>query len=102
MSDNSTKLLFSNFLSYLFLRLRDRNKRLRKQHRSEKKKPLKSVNNMDLEKYFEVAMKLVEQGGQVVSTAIQQKKNVAEKNSMFDLVTETDKAVEDLLINGLK
>ena len=57
---------------------------------------------MDLEKYFEVAMKLVEQGGQVVSTAIQQKKNVAEKNSMFDLVTETDKAVEDLLINGLK
>ena len=100
MSDNSSELLFSNFLSYLFLRLRDRNKRLRKQHRSEKK-PLKSVK-MDLEKYFEVAMKLVEQGGQVVSTAIQQKKNVAEKNSMFDLVTETDKAVEDLLINGLK
>ena len=100
MSDNSTKLLFSNFLSYLFLRLRDRNKRLRKQHRSEEK-PLKSVK-MELEKYFEVAMKLVEQGGQVVSTAIQQKKNVAEKNSMFDLVTETDKAVEDLLINGLK
>ena len=57
---------------------------------------------MDLEKYFEVAMKLVEQGGQVVSTAIQQKKNVVEKNSMFDLVTETDKAVEDLLLNGLK
>ena len=101
MSDNSSELLFSNFLSYLFLRLRDRNKRLRKQHRSEKK-PLKSVKKMDLEKYFEVAMKLVEQGGQVVSTAIQQKKNVAEKNSMFDLVTETDKAVEDLLINGLK
>ena len=101
MSDNSSELLFSNFLSYLFLRLRDRNKRLRKQHRSEKKKPLKSAR-MDLEKYFEVAMKLVEQGGQVVSTAIQQKKNVVEKNSMFDLVTETDKAVEDLLINGLK
>ena len=101
MSDNSSELLFSNFLSYLFLRLRDRNKRLRKQHRSEEK-PLKSVKKMDLEKYFEVAMKLVEQGGQVVSTAIQQKKNVAEKNSMFDLVTETDKAVEDLLINGLK
>ena len=55
-----------------------------------------------LEKYFEVAQKLVDQAGEVIREAIEQKKNVTEKNSMFDLVTETDKAVEDLLINGLK
>ena len=57
---------------------------------------------MELEKYFEVAQKLVDQAGQVIREAIEQKKNVAEKNSIFDLVTETDKAVEDLLIKGLK
>lgn len=57
---------------------------------------------MELEKYFEVAQKLVDQAGEVIREAIEQKKNVTEKNSMFDLVTETDKAVEDLLINGLK
>ena len=57
---------------------------------------------MELEKYFEVAQKLVDQAGEVIREAIEQKKNVMEKNSMFDLVTETDKAVEDLLINGLK
>ena len=57
---------------------------------------------MELEKYFEVAQKLIDQAGQVIREAIEQKKNVAEKNSMFDLVTETDKAVEDLLIKGLK
>ena len=59
-------------------------------------------NTMELEKYFEVAQKLVDQAGEVIREAIEQKKNVTEKNSMFDLVTETDKAVEDLLINGLK
>ena len=57
---------------------------------------------MELEKYSEVAQKLVDQAGEVIREAIEQKKNVTEKNSMFDLVTETDKAVEDLLINGLK
>ena len=57
---------------------------------------------MELEKYFEVAQKLIDQAGQVIREAIEQKKNVAEKNSIFDLVTETDKAVEDLLIKGLK
>ena len=57
---------------------------------------------MELEIYFEVAQKLVDQAGQVIREAIEQKKNVAEKNSIFDLVTETDKAVEDLLIKGLK
>ena len=57
---------------------------------------------MELEKYFEVAQKLVDQAGEVIREAIEQKKNVTEKKCMFDLVTETDKAVEDLLINGLK
>ena len=57
---------------------------------------------MELEKYFEVAQKLVDQAGQVIREAIEQEKNVVEKNSIFDLVTETDKAVEDLLIKGLK
>ena len=57
---------------------------------------------MELEKYFEVAQKLIDQAGQVIREAIEQEKNVVEKNSIFDLVTETDKAVEDLLIKGLK
>ena len=57
---------------------------------------------MELEKYFDVAQKLIDQAGQVIREAIEQEKNVVEKNSIFDLVTETDKAVEDLLIKGLK
>ena len=57
---------------------------------------------MEIEKYFETALKLVNQAGDLIREAIEKKKKVAEKNSIFDLVTETDKAVEDLLIKGLR
>ena len=57
---------------------------------------------MEVEKYFETALTLVNQAGELICEAIQKKKNVAEKNSIFDLVTETDKAVEDLIIKGLR
>ena len=57
---------------------------------------------MEIENYFETALKLVTQAGDLICEAIEKKKNVAEKNSIFDLVTETDKAVEDLLIKGLR
>jgi len=56
---------------------------------------------MEVNRYFETALKLVNEAGELIREAIQKKKNVAEKNSIFDLVTETDKAVEDLLIKGL-
>ena len=57
---------------------------------------------MEVNRYFETALKLVNEAGDLIREAIQKKKNVAEKNSIFDLVTETDKAVEDLLIKGLR
>ena len=39
---------------------------------------------------------------QLINSAIKKKKNVEMKSSPKDLVTETDKAVEDLLISNLK
>lgn len=53
--------------------------------------------------FYEFALKLVEDAGKVVVKAIEDReKKVAEKSKATDLVTETDKAVEDLLVNGLK
>ncbi|XP_042220417.1 inositol monophosphatase 1-like isoform X3 [Homarus americanus] len=48
-----------------------------------------------------VALKLVKEAGELVRDAIKKKKNVETKSSVVDLVTESDKAVEKLLITGL-
>jgi len=57
----------------------------------------------DITHFYNVALDLVDKAGKVVVTAIEDRdKKIAEKSSPTDLVTETDKAVEDLLVSGLK
>jgi len=57
----------------------------------------------DITHFYNVALDLVDKAGKVVVSAIENRdKKIAEKASPTDLVTETDKAVEDLLVSGLK
>ncbi|ROT73251.1 hypothetical protein C7M84_008321 [Penaeus vannamei] len=56
---------------------------------------------IDAQKCFDVALDLVKQAGKVVREAIKKKKNIETKSSAVDLVTESDKAVEKMLISGL-
>ena len=57
----------------------------------------------DITHFYNVALDLVVKAGEVVVNAIEDRdKKIAEKASPTDLVTETDKAVEDLLFAGLK
>lgn len=56
----------------------------------------------NLVQYFEVATKLVDKASELVKQRIWSTKTVQTKASAIDFVTETDKEVEDLLINGLK
>ncbi|XP_069191103.1 inositol monophosphatase 1 isoform X3 [Procambarus clarkii] len=57
--------------------------------------------SVNTEECFSVALKLVKEGGNLVRDAIKKTKNVEIKSSVVDLVTESDKAVEKLLITGL-
>ncbi|KAK8730713.1 hypothetical protein OTU49_007883 [Cherax quadricarinatus] len=57
--------------------------------------------NVEPQECLSVALKLVKQAGDLVRDAIKKKKNIEMKSSAVDLVTETDKAVEKLLITGL-
>ncbi|CAL8102200.1 unnamed protein product [Orchesella dallaii] len=56
----------------------------------------------DLDLYYTTCLALVEQASEVIVKAFSKAKKVETKSSDIDLVTETDKEVEDLLINGLK
>ena len=60
------------------------------------------VTDEDLDLYLAESLALVKQAGVVINEKIHQDKEIAEKLSRTDLVTETDKAIEDLLCNGLK
>ncbi|KAK3893187.1 hypothetical protein Pcinc_002989 [Petrolisthes cinctipes] len=53
------------------------------------------------QEWFTVALNLVKEAGKVVRAAINKKKNIEIKSSAVDLVTESDKAVEKMLISGL-
>ncbi|XP_066957647.1 inositol monophosphatase 1 isoform X2 [Macrobrachium rosenbergii] len=55
----------------------------------------------DVQECYKVAMDLVKTAGKLVREAINKKKNVEIKSCAIDLVTESDKAVEKLLISGL-
>jgi fructose-1,6-bisphosphatase/inositol monophosphatase family enzyme len=57
----------------------------------------------NLDTYFLTAMQLVKKAGQVTRAAFEQPVQIVHtKASATDLVTETDRAVEALLISGLK
>ena len=55
-----------------------------------------------MDKYYSVILDLVAKAGETVRDAIEREKNVDEKTSSVDLVTETDRAVEKLIVEGLK
>ncbi|XP_054723374.1 inositol monophosphatase 1-like [Uloborus diversus] len=57
---------------------------------------------VDIDKCYDVAVKLAQEAGEIVRFAINKKKNIETKQSNVDLVTETDKQVEDLLKKGFK
>ena len=53
--------------------------------------------------FYQAALELVEKAGDLVKEAIEDRdKKISEKLSPTDLVTETDQAVENLLVTGLK
>lgn len=55
-----------------------------------------------IEEFFNVVIKLVKNAGKMVRSAFSQKKNIDTKLNGQDLVTETDQAVENMLISSLK
>lgn len=56
-----------------------------------------------VDEWFETALALVKAGNDVVNQAILKRdKVVDEKSSATDLVTDTDKALEKLIVDGLR
>jgi len=51
---------------------------------------------------YDFALQLVKKGGDVIKSAFHSEKRISEKSAPNDLVTETDQAVEAMLISGLK
>ena len=61
------------------------------------------VTEEDLNSFHDAAVSLAREGGEVVRKAISDRhKRVEAKSSQVDLVTETDRAVEKLLFDGLR
>ncbi|CAD5110822.1 DgyrCDS186 [Dimorphilus gyrociliatus] len=55
----------------------------------------------DIENYYRTAEKLCRHAGEVIKEAFYQDKLVEQKSSIGDLVTETDKKVEDMVVRKL-
>jgi len=61
------------------------------------------ISPSELDEFYATAIDLIESAGEMIRKAIDNReKAVEEKASATDLVTETDKAVEDHLVKGLK
>lgn len=58
-------------------------------------------NELDLDKCFEVVMKLVDEAGKIVAERNDSRQTYVTKSGATDLVTETDQEVEKLLMNGI-
>ncbi|KAL7633252.1 UNVERIFIED_CONTAM: hypothetical protein RMT77_016356 [Armadillidium vulgare] len=58
------------------------------------------MSNFDADKCFEVALELAKTAGEVIKNAVHKVKNIETKSSPKDLVTETDKQVEELLMKS--
>lgn len=56
----------------------------------------------DIQKFFDEALRLIKNAGTVVVDAIAKAKEVSTKESDTDVVTATDKAVEQMLFEGLR
>ncbi|KAK7079239.1 Inositol monophosphatase 2 [Halocaridina rubra] len=59
------------------------------------------MGSINIQECFDTAMQLVKTAGDLVRDAIKKKKNIETKSSAVDLVTESDKAVEKIMIDGL-
>ncbi|XP_075230382.1 inositol monophosphatase 1 [Lycorma delicatula] len=55
----------------------------------------------DVDKFYDVVLKLTKEAGKLVKERVWEQKTVETKSCDIDFVTETDKEVEKLLINGL-
>ncbi|GFT95429.1 inositol monophosphatase 2, partial [Nephila pilipes] len=55
---------------------------------------------VNIDDCYNLAVKLAQEAGKVIRQAIDREKNVEIKTTNMDLVTETDKKVEELLHNG--
>ena len=64
---------------------------------------MSEFNDEEITLFYQAALELVEKAGDLVKEAIEDRdKKISEKLSPTDLVTETDQAVENLLVTGLK
>ncbi|KAI4482855.1 hypothetical protein M0804_008708 [Polistes exclamans] len=54
------------------------------------------------DEYYEIALNLVKESAKILKDAINGSKNIHEKQGDWDLVTEYDKKIEDIIINKLK
>lgn len=61
-----------------------------------------TVSDEQLDKFYEVILDLVAKGSETIRSAIGKEKKVDEKESSVDLVTETDRAVEKLIVEGIR
>ncbi|KFM67746.1 Inositol monophosphatase 2, partial [Stegodyphus mimosarum] len=57
---------------------------------------------VDIDECYNVAVKLAQEAGEIIRNAIYKTKKVETKISNVDLVTETDKLVEEVLKKGFK
>ncbi|XP_022665285.1 inositol monophosphatase 1-like isoform X2 [Varroa destructor] len=60
-----------------------------------------TVSDVELDEFFHTALALVKEAGQTVRTAVQKEKKVETKAGFADLVTDTDKGVEKLIIGNI-
>ncbi len=60
------------------------------------------MSEAELDAIFEHALSVIRQCSDVIKGSIAGEKTVSQKESRVDLVTETDKAVEKLFVEGIK
>lgn len=60
------------------------------------------VTEENIQEFFDVALKLVQEAGVIVLNAIGSEKVVSTKSMETDVVTQTDQAVEKMLFDGLR
>lgn len=60
------------------------------------------MSKTELDLYYELAMKIVRDAGQILRESINGRKTVKEKLSNWDLVTEYDQKIEDTIIGRVK